>query len=97
MSYRFREQNKFIETWLDRVTNAAVKDYDYGVAVARCIEIVKGYGETYERGLSRYLAMIDVETGAKNSDEVRQLYRAALADEKGEAFEVAVASLGIDA
>ncbi|MBJ89595.1 MAG: indolepyruvate oxidoreductase subunit B [Woeseia sp.] len=97
MSYRFREQNKFIETWLDRVTNAAVKDYDYGVAVARCIEIVKGYGETYERGLSRYLAMIDVETGAKNSDEVRQLYRAALADEKGEAFEAAFASLGIDA
>ena len=93
ISYRYGRQEQFINTWLDIVSSAADRDYDYGLALARCIEIVKGYGETYERGLSRYLATVDTESGAKNSQEVRQLYRAALADEKGEAFEEAIASL----
>jgi len=83
---RFRQQRTLINVWLDRVTAAAVDDYDYGLAVARCIEIVKGYGDTYERGLARYLATVDATSGGKNASAVTNLHEAALADEKGDAF-----------
>lgn len=86
-TYRYRKQKQFIDDWLDRVTSAACDDYGYGMAVARCIEIVKGYGETYERGLTRYLATVDREHGARSAEDIRRLHQAALADEKGEIFE----------
>ena len=94
ITYRFRRQKGFIDDWLDRVTAAACDDYGYGLAVARCVEIVKGYGETYERGLVRYLASVDPESGGRNAAEVRQLHRAALADEAGSLFKETLASIG---
>ncbi|MBT8444616.1 MAG: hypothetical protein KJO13_07705, partial [Gammaproteobacteria bacterium] len=51
-----------------------------------CIEMVKGYGDTYERGRASYLATVDATSGAKNAAAVTNLHEAALADEKGEAF-----------
>ena len=94
MTYRYQQQQAHINDWLERVSQANGQDYEYGLAVARCIEIVKGYGETYERGMSRYRAIVDSQSGAKNSNEVRKLHRAALADEKGERFSESLASLG---
>jgi indolepyruvate ferredoxin oxidoreductase beta subunit len=93
-TYRFGRQQQFIDDWLDRVTSAACDDYEYGLAVARCIEIVKGYGETYERGLERYLAAVDSERGARNAADVRRLHQAALADEKGDVFRQALTAIG---
>jgi indolepyruvate ferredoxin oxidoreductase beta subunit len=94
-TYRYGTQRKHINDWLDRVTAAAVDDVDYGLAVAQCIEIVRGYGETYERGLARYRATVDPNKGGRSADAVRRLHRAALADEKGVAFEEALASMGV--
>ena len=96
-TYRHKRQQKFIDDWLDRVTSAACDDYEYGLAVARCIEVVKGYGETYERGLSRYLATVDPQRGGKNAADVRRLHQAALADEKGEVFQHTLSSIGAGA
>jgi indolepyruvate ferredoxin oxidoreductase beta subunit len=90
ISYRYRKQRAFIDTWLDRVTAAGVDDYDYGLAVARSVEIVRGYGETYDRGLSRYLRIVK----AGDAATVRRLHEAALADERGERFEAALESIG---
>lgn len=96
-TYRFRNQEAFVRDWLDRVITAASDDYDYAMSIARCIEIVKGYGETYERGLARYQATIgaaeNVSEG-KSADVVQRLHRAALADEKGKVFQDTLASLG---
>jgi indolepyruvate ferredoxin oxidoreductase beta subunit len=88
-TYRYQRQRSFINDWLDRVTEAACDDYDYGLSIARSIELVRGYGETYERGMSRYLATV----GAKNAGAVRSLHRSALADEKGDAFRATLQSL----
>lgn len=85
-THRYKQQRAFINDWVDRVTAAAVDDYEYGLAVARCVEIVKGYGETYERGMSRYLATVDATSGGKNASAVTNLHEAALADEGGDAF-----------
>ena len=80
---RYKRQRTFINDWLDRVTAAACDDYDFGLSIARSIEMVRGYGETYDRGLSRYQSVIEGGDAAT----VRALHDAALADEKGTAFE----------
>jgi len=92
-TYRYQKQMALIDDWLDRVTAAAGDDYEYGLAVARCVEIVRGYGDTYERGLRRYLATMDAGPAAKNATAVRRLYEAALADEQGKAFRDALNEL----
>ena len=94
-TYRYKKQQSFISGWLDRVTAATCDDYEYGLAVARCIEIVKGYGDTYERGMSRYLEIVDPQKGAKNGSAVRKLHRAVLADEKGDLFRESLSSIGV--
>ena len=90
-TYRFRKQQEFIGRWLERLTTLAPNDYEHALAIARCMEIVRGYGATYERGLTRYLAIVDSATSAT---DVKRLHQAAMADEEGQAFEAALASEG---
>lgn len=88
-SYRFAKQQSLISDWLERVTLALRDNYDDALSIANCIEIVKGYGDTYERGLARYSATIEFAATlapGNRGDAVRQLHRAALADEKGRVF-----------
>lgn len=88
-TYRFGIQQRLIGDWLERVSAAALSDYDYALSIAHCIEIVKGYGETYDRGLTRYRATLESVCklpDERRGDAVRQLHRAALADEKGQVF-----------
>ena len=95
-TYRFKKQQVLIYDWLDRVINAAVDDYDYALSIAHCIEIVKGYGDTYQRGLTRYRAAIDAVAALPAVDRavaLRRLQNAALADEKGKTFGEALATL----
>jgi len=93
-TYRFSKQQKLIRDWLERISAAAGEDYEYAVSIARCIEIVKGYGDTYERGLTRYRAIIetaDRSSSTNRADIVCKLQRAALTDEKGLRFKEALA------
>jgi indolepyruvate ferredoxin oxidoreductase beta subunit len=95
-TYRFKRQQEFIHDWLDRVINAAADDYDYALAIAHCIEMVKGYGDTYQRGLTRYLAAVDAAAALPAADRasaLRRLHKAALADEKGQVFGDALSTL----
>ena len=95
-TYRFKRQQEFIHDWLDRVINAAVDDYDYALEIAHCIEMVKGYGDTYQRGLTRYLAAVDAAAALPAADRatgMRRLHNAALADEKGQVFGDALSTL----
>ncbi len=88
-TYRFKKQQEFIHDWLDRVINAAVDDHDYALSIAHCIEMVKGYGDTYQRGLTRYRAAVDAASALPAVDRaaaLRRLHKAALADEKGQVF-----------
>ena len=85
-----------IGDWLESVRNALGEDYDYGLSLACCIEIVKGYGDTYQRGLTRFQTTVDAVHESASTDraaDVRRLHAAALADEKGQVFDAAVATL----
>ncbi len=96
-TYRFKRQQEMIHDWLDRVINAAVDDYEYALSIAHCIEMVRGYGDTYERGLSRYRAMVDAAAGlpaAERASAMRRLHKAALADEKGRVFGETITATG---
>lgn len=96
-TYRFGEQQEHIETWLAAVRKLLPDDYDAAVAVAESIEIVRGYGETYERGLSRYRATLDAAQRvdpSRRAQVVRNLHSAALADEQGKEFDRVLAEIG---
>jgi indolepyruvate ferredoxin oxidoreductase beta subunit len=95
-TYRYKVQQSLIDEWLESVRSALGEDYDYALSLARCIEIVKGYGDTYQRGLTRYRTTVDAVQKSVLSDRaaaVRRLHTAALADEKGQVFDDAVSAL----
>ncbi len=95
-SYRFGVQSALIEDWLTQVYAALIHDYEYATSIANCIEMVKGYGDTYERGLGRYreIVVLSAASDGNKADLVRKLRTAAENDEQGIAFAQAKAELG---
>ena len=90
---RYAVQQQHIEEWLNAVAETATVDYEGAVALAESVEIVRGYGDTYERGLTRYRAMLKASSRAAPGTRaglLRRLHTAALADEQGSAFETAL-------
>ena len=71
--------------------------YDLAVEIAECQRLVKGYGDTHERGLrnfDRIMQFIDRERGrAELAAQVRRLRSAALADEDGRELDSALQEL----
>jgi len=94
---RHREEDARIRAWLDTLAKLAPGHYELAVEFAACQTLVKGYGETFERGLSRYQAVKDalpaLQSRSNPAEAVRELRAAALADEQGEAFDAALARL----
>jgi indolepyruvate ferredoxin oxidoreductase, beta subunit len=94
---RFQEENARIEEWLGRIEQLAVDHYSLAVELARAQKLVKGYGETHERGWRNFTALVgQLEFLAARSDGAVLLSRlqdAALADEEGEALAREIAAL----
>jgi len=53
-SYRYGVQWQHIGTWLAETEILLGSNYDDALAVARAVESVRGYSDTYERGMRRY-------------------------------------------
>jgi indolepyruvate ferredoxin oxidoreductase beta subunit len=87
---RYREENARIEQWLDRVERLAVGNYALAVELARAQRLIKGYGETHERGWRNFSALVErLDLLAERPDGATVLARlqeAALADEEGTAL-----------
>ena len=96
-SLRHREEDARIREWLDMLADLAPRNYELAVEMAACQQLVKGYGETFERGLSRYRAIAEalpaLQGGADPASAARELRAAALADEEGGEFAAALARL----
>jgi indolepyruvate ferredoxin oxidoreductase beta subunit len=90
---RFRVEQERIEAWLARIRDS-VADYDLAVEIAECQRLVKGYGETHERGLRSFTIImqhIERERGRPGlAAQVRRLRSAALADEDGRELDSAL-------
>jgi indolepyruvate ferredoxin oxidoreductase beta subunit len=90
---RYHLEQERIEAWLKRMRDGA-GDYDLSVAIAECQRLVKGYGDTHERGLRNFNSILQIIDGERNRAglalRVRRLCAAALADEDGRAFDAAL-------
>ncbi len=99
-SLRYTIEQDALDRWLKVVAETAQRDYALAVEAAECRALVKGYGETHERGRERFDALMaalpriaDRQDAAPRLAELR---KAALADETGEALKKALAALGAD-
>jgi indolepyruvate ferredoxin oxidoreductase beta subunit len=88
---RFREENARIEAWLGQIADLAQRHYSLAVELARAQRLVKGYGETHERGWRNFQTLAgQLELLATRSDGavwLARLQEAALADEEGRALQ----------
>jgi indolepyruvate ferredoxin oxidoreductase beta subunit len=87
---RYQEENARIEEWLERIERLAATDYALAVELARAQRLIKGYGETHERGWRNYTRIVaQLDKLAQRKDGAAVLARlqdAALADEEGKAL-----------
>ena len=88
---RYKTETAAMEKWLATVEAVVATDYDLAVEIAECQRLVKGYGETHERGTASFKRIMDTLDDLRNqphaATRVRELREAALADEQGEALE----------
>jgi indolepyruvate ferredoxin oxidoreductase beta subunit len=88
---RYAEEQHRIEQWLELAEEAAAEDNALAVEWIRCQRLIKGYGDTFERGVRNFTAVRDAFlTRPKDSRNAAWLAEActmALGDEKGEKLE----------
>jgi indolepyruvate ferredoxin oxidoreductase beta subunit len=99
-SLRFAAEQAALAEWLDLVIATARTDYALAVEVARMRGLVKGYGDTHERGQAKFerLAALIPRLRAL-PDPARQLdtlIKAALAEEGSTALDKAISALDDD-
>jgi indolepyruvate ferredoxin oxidoreductase beta subunit len=98
-SLRFAEEEARLTSWLERIVAMAAKDYALAVEIAECRGLVKGYGDTHERGLASYetiLGLVDhIAKGPEPANRISELRKAAVADDSGSALKAAVGKLGL--
>lgn len=97
---RFATERAEIDAWLGALKRTAPGNYNLAVELATCQNLVKGYGDTYERGLGNFRRILAGATALAGREDaaamVGRLRRAAEADERGEALgrELIAAGLG---
>ncbi len=91
---RFQQEQARIREWLDRVAVLAAEDYALALSVASAPRLVKGYGDTRERGNRNYdivmAALPSLREGPDAAARFRALCQAALADDTGEKLAAAL-------
>ena len=94
---RYQEENERIEQWLGRIERLAGTNYALAVELARAQRLVKGYGDTHERGWRNFSAIVArLDELAPRQDGAAlfaRLHAAALADEEGNALERELAEI----
>ena len=98
-SLRFKRELNNIDQWLDRVKDLAPANYDLACELAECARLIKGYGETHERGSSNFERLMQALPALAQRNnaaaELKSLREAALADDTGEKLASALANVGI--
>jgi len=82
------------DEWLKAATDAVGTNYQLGVEILRCRRLIKGYSDTYARGLSKFDKVMSaiklVEKRQDAADWARRLREAALKDGPGQELEGAI-------
>ncbi|MDE2338594.1 MAG: indolepyruvate oxidoreductase subunit beta family protein [Gammaproteobacteria bacterium] len=96
---RYRTEDGRIETWLATLERLVPEHRPLAIELARAQRLIKGYGETHERGwrsFSLLFAHIDaLATRPDGAAALARLHTAALSDEDGVALAKAFTELGL--
>ncbi|HVZ53121.1 MAG TPA: indolepyruvate oxidoreductase subunit beta family protein [Pseudolabrys sp.] len=100
--HRYAQEQEQIEGWLADIIAAARRSPDLALEIAECARLIKGYGDTYARGLANYRSIeakaiqpalaghIPLERAA---DAVMSARTAALVDPEGEGLAKCLAEI----
>ncbi|TQV68124.1 indolepyruvate oxidoreductase subunit beta family protein [Exilibacterium tricleocarpae] len=94
-TYRYSVENAAIEAWLERIVTTAADNYALALRLAEAQRLLKGYGDTHARGLTRFNAimqLVERSGGRVAASTVEALCQAALASEDGSEFDAALAA-----
>lgn len=95
MSLRYHEEQVRINSWLDRIEQAAKTDPALALEIVRSQRLIKGYGDTFERGVRNYtLILAATDRPDATPEQVRTLCDLALADDEGTALSAALSQAG---
>lgn len=87
---RYIHEQRRIDTWLSLVRHATP---DAALELVKCQRLIKGYGDTFARGLGNFERIAErYRTHKLDAASICRLREAALADEDGVALEQALAS-----
>ena len=96
-SLRFAIEHRRIDAWLATIERLAPTQPALALEVARAQRLVKGYGETHQRGwrsFERVMGQLpQLQTRAQGAQQLQALTQAALADDSGQALDQLLASL----
>ena len=89
-SLRYHTENNRIIAWLDLIDKYADVNRELAMEITKCPRLIKGYGDTHARGISRFsriMAFIEKnENEADLTDKVIELRDTALLSDKGTEF-----------
>jgi len=87
---RYVEENARIEQWLAEIERLGPRNYALAVELAKAQRLIKGYGDTHERGLRNFELLTSrlkaLEMRPDGAERFARLHAAALADEDGRAL-----------
>jgi indolepyruvate ferredoxin oxidoreductase beta subunit len=101
-TYRFVEEQAEIDRWLEQIRAAGRTNVALAREIAECARLIKGYGDTYKRGLANYRritaeviepALARRMTPRAAADAVASARVAALADPEGETHSKTLAAI----
>ena len=94
---RFQIENQRIEAWLEQIAKITPTNYELAVELAECQTLVKGYGDTHERGWASFRQICGMAPqfmgDAQGATRLRLLREAALADDSGLQLERAISQI----
>lgn len=85
-SLRFADEQARIEEWLELVRTTAGRGRAQAIEIAKCQRLIKGYGDTFERGLRNFKGIVEAYRSRPDlaPDVIASLRAAALANDQGE-------------
>lgn len=101
-TWRYAEEQAEIERWLDAIRRAAPLGHELAHEIAECARLIKGYGDTYKRGLGSYRrivaeviepALVGRMATRAAADAVANARVAALADPEGQSLARTLAAI----
>jgi indolepyruvate ferredoxin oxidoreductase, beta subunit len=100
--HRYALEQEAIAQWLDLIVAAARLSADVAVEIAECARLIKGYGDTWQRGSANYHA-IEMQVIrpllegrvplAQGADAIASARTAALLDPEGEGLAKCLAEI----